>query len=166
MMVNTDKCKKIQDILADYRTNALSPRLVKNLEDHLACCPDCASELQTLDHILEILDANTPEYEPPTGLWNGVHNAITSGQAKRNPLSDVWNWWRKPARLITTGTLTAAAAIIISLTHSPRAADTVPQAISNSEYVQAHALYAGQMTTADRVSYLAVAAASDNIQTQ
>lgn len=161
-----NKCKQIQDMLADYRTGLLNGSKVKSVNGHIAECPECAGELARLDQVLEIIDSNTPEYEPPTGLWHGVYNAIEASEPPGKPTLDFWAWWRKPVRIAMAGTMTAAAAIIISLTYSPRGVDIVPQATTNSEYVQAHLLYAGQTTLADRISYLAVATSADNTQTQ
>jgi hypothetical protein len=46
----------------------------------------------------------------------------------------------------------------------PREHITPVQLASNMEYVQGHALYAGQAPLADRVSYLSVVAASSETQ--
>lgn len=156
------RCNDIQNVLADYRSDLLSPRQVDDIEAHIAQCEACAEELRLLDRVLEIVDSNTPGYEPPAGLWNGVYNRIT----RPEPKTSVWgniarNWLLKPSH--AAGWLAALALIvglIIGGVHHP---DTIPPiSRADSEYIQAHALYAGQAPFADRASYLSLVVASSD----
>ena len=152
-----DRCKLIQELLADYRSGVLSSRKVAWLEEHISQCAECANELRVLDDVLALVDANTPEYEPPSGLWNGVYNRIISPEPKRGGFGQ---WIAKPVRAISVGIAALALAIGLFVGIGPRDVSVPVQVASNSEYVQGHALYAGQAQLADRVSYLTVVAAS------
>lgn len=148
-----DKCQQVRELLADYRSGILSPRKAAWVEEHLAQCLACADELHVLDDVLALVDANTPEYEPPAGLWNGVYNRITSPPLTRH-------WMSKPIRAAGVGIAAVALAVTLIVSTGPRDANPPVRVASNIEYVQGHALYAGQAPLADRVSYLSVVAAS------
>ncbi|MHB9036408.1 MAG: zf-HC2 domain-containing protein [Armatimonadota bacterium] len=156
-----DDCHKIQELLADYRTGVLSSRKVAWLEDHLKQCFNCENELHVLDDVLALVDANTPECEPPVGLWNGVYNRITSPEPRRSNIIDRFGHWiSKPIRAAGVGVAALALAVSLIIGMGPRDSVVPVRVTSNLEYVQGHALYAGQAQLADRVSYLSVVAAS------
>lgn len=148
-------------MLADYRSDILDQRHTDEIEGHLARCEQCAEELRLLDAVLALVDANTSQVEPPVGLWNGVYNRITQPQ----PRASVWrniarNWLMRPARAAAMGA--AAMALIAGLMFSGlhRGENVPPVSRADSEYIQAHALYAGQAPLADRASYLTLVSAS------
>jgi anti-sigma-K factor RskA len=156
-MVQMNKCKQTQKLLADYRSGILNPRQTAAVKDHIKQCVDCANELRVLDDVLALIDSNTPQYEPPIGLWNGVNNRITAPEP-RYPI-----FKRLMSRpLQTAGAGVAAIALAISLIVSTTRHETVQpvHVASNVQYIQGHALYAGQAPLADRVSYLSVVVAS------
>ena len=151
-----DKCGATQAILADYRSEILSPTKRRWLEAHLAECPNCAGELRVLDDVLGLMDANTPLQEPPAGLWSGVANRIAVPEVRRPFYGQ---WLARPMRLAGAGA--GALALVLGIVfggvqHDP----VVPVKVASSEYVQSHALYAGQAPLADRVSYLHLVASS------
>jgi len=145
-------------MLADYRTDALSPAKRRWVESHLAECSECACELRALDDVLALVDENTPLQDPPAGLWNGVANRIASPETRR---SSIGHWLTRPLRLAGVGA--AALALILGIMFGGVRHDSVvPVRIaSSSEYVQGHALYAGQAPLADRAGYLSLVASSD-----
>ena len=158
-----NRCQKTQELLADYRTGILSSSKNAWIEEHIKQCQDCAEELHLLDGVLALVDANTPEYEAPAGLWNGVYNRITSPEHAQSGLLDAFRHRvTSPIRAAGVGVavVALAAGIMLSMaTHSP---GKPVQVASNIEYIQGHALYAGHAPLADRVSYLSVVAASES----
>lgn len=159
-----NKCQQVQDLLSDYRTGILSERKSAWVVEHVEECAECANELRVLDEVLALVDANTPEYEPPAGLWNGVYNRITSPEPERRSLLDGFRQWiAKPVRAAGVGIAVLALAIGLTMSTGPRDVNTPTQMASNAEYVQGHALYAGQAPLADRASYLTVVAASSEL---
>jgi len=151
----------VQDLLADYRTGILSSRKSAWVEEHIQQCTECAKELRLLDGVLALVDANTSEQEPPAGLWNGVYNRITSPEAQRRTVvGGLRQWIAKPVQAAGVGIAALALAVGLFVGTGPRDVNTPMQMASGSEYVQGHALYAGQAPLADRVSYITVVAAS------
>lgn len=150
------KCHTVQAILADCRSGVLSPAKQRWVEAHLAECPECARELRVLDEVLALVDANTTLQEPPAGLWNGVASRIAVPEARRSAFG---HWLARPIRLVGVGAAALAlmAAILLG---GVRNDSVVPVRVASSnEYVQGHALYAGQAPLADRVGYLSLIAA-------
>lgn len=157
-----DKCHTAQEILTDYRTGLLSPAKLKWVEAHLAECSECSAELRVLDDVLSLVEGNAPLQEPPAGLWNGVANRIASPETRR---SSIGQWLTPPLRLAGVGA--AALALVLGIMFGGAQDNSVVPAkmASSSEYVQGHALYAGQAPLADRVGYLSVVA-SNEVQTK
>ena len=110
--------------------------------------------MRELDSVLALVNANTPEVEPPAGLWNGVADRIASPERRRWALTE-------PLRL--AGVSAAALAVILGVIIGGVHHDSIVplRVASNNEYVQGHALYAGQAPLADRVSYLSLVASSE-----
>lgn len=155
-------CQRIQDKLADYRTGLLNADQCRELEAHLAECEACAHELEVLDSVLEMVESNTPEYEPPVGLWNGVYNQITDPTPRRVGFTDALRgWFAAPIRAAGVGlaALAIAAGLIVSGVHHDPTLPSVKMAAAD-EYVQGHALYASQASTSSQAVYLSMVAAS------
>jgi anti-sigma-K factor RskA len=156
-----DRCQQVQKLLPDYRTGILSAGKSAWLEEHLRECEDCANELRVLDEVLAIVEENTHQQEPPAGLWNGVYNRITSPEPDRSALPGGFKRWLSgPVRVAGVGVAVLGLAVGLIINTIPRAEKTPMQVASNSEYIQGHALYAGQAPFADRANYIAVVAAS------
>lgn len=151
-----DRCHSVQNILADYRSGLLSAGKRDWVQAHCAECSECAKELRALDDVLALVDANTPMQEPPAGLWNGVANRIASPER-----SAVGHWWTRPLRLAGVGV--AALALVFAMEFGGAQRDSVVpvEMVSGNEYVQGHALYAGQAPMADRVGYLSLVASNE-----
>ncbi len=163
MVNDMDGCQQVRDMLADYRTGMLTARKSAWLEWHIQQCAGCANELGALDEVLALVEANAAEYEPPAGLWNSVYNRITSPESRRSTLFGGFRrWMAKPVRAAGAGLAVAALAIGIIVSIGPRQANAPAQVASNVEYVQGHALYAGQAPLADRVYLTVVAASSES----
>ncbi len=152
-----DKCQKVRESLAEYRTASLRSGKNARIEEHLKSCLECASELQILDDVLALVAANTPELEPPAGLWNGVYNRISQPQMLR---SAIRHWMMRSWRIAGTGIAALALILTVTFSASHRSVVAPVRIASNNEYIQGHALYAGQSPLADRVSYLSVVAVS------
>ena len=156
-----DRCQQTQELLADYRTGVLGSRKIAWIEEHIAQCAECATELRLLDGALALVDANTPAYEPPAGLWHGVYNRITSSTPERSSLFGGFRRWiARPVQAAGVGLAALALTISLAMVTGPRNVSGPVEAASNMEYVQGHALYAGQAPLADRAAYLSVVAAS------
>lgn len=170
MASETDKCLKIQGMLADYRTGALRSRECREIEEHISGCSECDLQLKTLDGVLELLQDNVPDLEPPAGLWNGVYNRIANEAQRKPAVGRIGSWLAKPLRAagVTAAALVLAVGVWLGTAHAPapntaysvRGPSSTMQALAQNEYVQGHALYAGETSAADQVSYLALAAAS------
>lgn len=157
MVDDMKRCQQVQNLLSDYRTNVLSDRKRAWLEEHLDECPHCTSELRALDKVLALIEDETPQVEPPTGLWNGVANRLSTPERRRVSSG---RWLARPLRLAGLGlaTLALAAAVIVGFDQDP----IVPtRATTANEYVLGHALYAGQAPLADRVASTALVASSE-----
>jgi anti-sigma factor RsiW len=153
-----DKCHTVRNLLSDYRTGIISGRKLNLVEAHLAECAACASELRVLDDVLALVSDNMSESEPPAGLWNGVANRIASPGSSRRPAFGIW----RPLRLAGVGAATLALVLGIWL-GGARQDSVVPlKMASSNEYIQGHALYAGQAPLADRVSYLSLVASDES----
>ena len=157
MVNDMDECKRVQDLLADYRTGLLSGRKLAWVEGHLQRCAKCADELHALDGVLALVDAATSQREPPPGLWNGIYNRITSPEPEPlSPVDRLRQWIAKPVRAAGLGIAALALAVGLIVSNSPHETNTPMQMASSTEYVQGHALYAGQAPFADRLNYLTV----------
>lgn len=143
-------------MLADYRTGILRGRDLRLVESHLAECPACARELRVLDEVLALVSDSTAESEPPAGLWNGVANRIAAPERSYRP---AFAW--RPLRIAGVGAATIALAVGIWLGGMRQEPVTPIRIASSNEYVQGHALYAGQAPLADRVSYLSLVASGE-----
>ncbi len=146
-------------MLADYRSDVLSASKQRAVRMHLAECEECSNELMALDDVLALVETYSEQCEPPAGLWNGVRNRIEAGNAKRQGFgATLRDWLARPVHAAGTAALAAALAVVIALSGGPVHQPTaVPMA---NEYVQGHALYAGQAPLADRPGYLSLVAAS------
>lgn len=157
-----NKCLKIQEMLADYRTGILSAGKSREIEAHLLECEECAAELKALDDVLELMESNSPQCEPPAGLWNGVYNRITSPEPRRSSFGDkLRGFIAMPARAAGVGVAALALAVGLMLSGGHDNQPGQMTVASNNAYIQGHALYASQAPLADSVSYVSLADLSD-----
>jgi hypothetical protein len=124
----------------------------------------CARELRTLDAVLELVESNVPDHEPPVGLWNGVRNRITAPEPRRAVVGgNIGRLLRKPVRAASLGAAAlalVAAFVVGTVRETPDYG--LAFVLADNTYVQAHALSAGHSSFADRVSYLSVVVAAQD----
>lgn len=155
-------CNKVQQLLAEYRTEILDERRCQEIEQHIKECSECAAELRVLDEMLSLVESNTPSYEPPAGLWNGVYNRISAPSVQ--PLrwdQAICRWIKRPVHAVGVGltTLVLAATLI---TASPWHSNTAQIVTASNEYSQGHALYASQAPFANQANYISLVALSES----
>jgi len=72
-------CDDYKDLLMGYLDNELSNEQRRRLEEHLARCADCASELDDFRKLKAITDEVTllePEDRIWQDYWSGIYNRI------------------------------------------------------------------------------------------
>lgn len=156
------KCENVQDLIAEYRSNALEPDVVQEFESHIANCADCRRELEEFDAVVGLVDDNFTELEAPVGLWNGVYNRITEPEQKPSIIDRLTGGWiRTPARALGFGAavLVLVAGLMFNRMQSPQI-ENMEYTATDNRYVQAHALTAGTAPLADRASYISYVAMS------
>ena len=53
-------CRQMTDLVLDYLTNKLSPRVKREFEQHLGICPDCVNFLQTYKKTVAVTNSVKP----------------------------------------------------------------------------------------------------------
>ncbi|MHB1001225.1 MAG: zf-HC2 domain-containing protein [Armatimonadota bacterium] len=151
------ECKKIESLISEYSVGLIKGRLKSEIEDHLAGCPSCSSELEKLDNVMLLID-DMESVEPPVGLWNGVYNRIIEPQRPLGTWDKIRIGLHRKTVGWSIGLATAAVAItmIISNTHQPATSDMY---VSN-DYIQGHVVYASTDLFADQAAINSVAAIS------
>ncbi len=71
-------CRQMIDLVLDYLTNKLSPRVKREFEQHLGICPDCVNFLQTYKKTVAVTNS-----VKPTDIPANVHDNILSFLHKR-----------------------------------------------------------------------------------
>jgi hypothetical protein len=88
-------CHQAVPLLDDYLDGELSPQQVADLERHLAACPACRSELETVRSVRDLLKQSREEIalpDPGVDYWNQSENLIlaktieTSSQTESDQL--------------------------------------------------------------------------------
>jgi len=72
-------CNDYKDLLMGYLDNELSDEQRQRFEEHLAGCPECASELEEFRKLKTITDEVTlvePEDKMWQEYWDGIYNRI------------------------------------------------------------------------------------------
>ncbi len=70
-------CKKIRElILTDYTDNRLDEKTRKNLDEHLAACPGCASLATSVKKYAIEPFKKAVSLDPPERLWDNIRAAI------------------------------------------------------------------------------------------
>ncbi len=75
-------CHDFKDLMMGYLDNELSDEARRRFEDHVAGCPECASELKEFKRLKTITDEVTlgePEDRLWQDYWNGIYNRIERG---------------------------------------------------------------------------------------
>ncbi|MCE5198686.1 MAG: zf-HC2 domain-containing protein [Armatimonadota bacterium] len=151
------KCENVRQLLAEYRSDILSPRKNREIEEHIAACSDCARELNEFDAVMALVESNVPDYTPPQGLWNGVYNKITSPEQPVPVFGKIQQWLRIPIHAAGVGA--AALAIVVGLFFSPvhqSPGSDLRMTTADNRYIQAHAYSVSQSPLADRAGYVSL----------
>ncbi|MFH0827627.1 MAG: zf-HC2 domain-containing protein [Candidatus Omnitrophota bacterium] len=70
------RCKKIQELLkSDYLDEEAGPRETRDVEEHLARCPQCR-ELEKELSQQRFIFSNSKRQEPPERVWENIREAI------------------------------------------------------------------------------------------
>ncbi len=75
-------CHNYKDLMMGYLDNELTDEQRSQFEEHLAGCPECASELEEFRKLKAITDEVTlvePEDRIWQDYWNGIYNRIERG---------------------------------------------------------------------------------------
>lgn len=75
-------CNDYKDLMMGYIDNELSDQQRRQFEEHLAGCPECASELEEFKKLKAITDEVTlvePEDRIWQDYWAGIYNRIERG---------------------------------------------------------------------------------------
>lgn len=157
------KCENVRELLAEYRSDVLSPRKCREVEEHIAACKDCARELSEFDSVMALVESNVPDYAPPQGLWNGVYNKITNPEQPTPVFARVRQWLQAPVHAAGVGVATIAlvAGLLFSPVHQP-SAPSLSLTPANNRYVQAHAYSVSQDPLADRAGYVSLIAVQES----
>lgn len=150
-------------MLSDYRTGLLSGRQAADLESHVSQCAECARELELMDSVLTLVEANIQECEPPAGLWNGVYNRITDPTPEHGGFGfGVLHWMSRPLHAAGMGfaALALAVGLYVGIPDTKPVKTVVVSA--SDEYSQGHALYTSQSSLVDRAAYLTLITASSD----
>jgi anti-sigma factor RsiW len=116
----TASCERYHEAIGDLVDATLSSVDRRELEDHLAVCPECralADDLRRLRTLARGLESRVP----PPALWQRIERAIEKGPGQRRTFS--WNWG-------ASGLAAAAliiAAIGVTVWRQPGAAPATPE---------------------------------------
>jgi Putative zinc-finger len=66
-------CKQMSDLIFDYVTQRLSPRLTREFEQHLRICPDCVNFLHT--------------YKKPVSVAGRLNSTAIPAKVRENVLA-------------------------------------------------------------------------------
>ena len=64
MSLSAETCKELTDLISDYVTGQLKPRLKREFEEHLSICPDCVSFLNSYKKTIALTGALEPTTLP------------------------------------------------------------------------------------------------------
>ena len=104
-------CHEVRELLAALSLDALDADERDAVEDHLATCQACASELRAHEETIAALALALPQIDPPARLKGRILAAATTDRATRRPA------WRRrlTARRLSPLGLAAALALVIAV---------------------------------------------------
>ncbi|MFN2594247.1 MAG: zf-HC2 domain-containing protein [Actinomycetota bacterium] len=65
-------CERIREDLAPFATGSLDPSRAKQVATHVASCPECAAELESVSYVRRMIAAAPLEHDPPPDLADKV----------------------------------------------------------------------------------------------
>ncbi len=106
--------------LSEYLDGELSRRERRACEEHVACCPDCATTLDDLRHVVARAERVKTAIEPGRDLWPGIARRLTPAPADmpaaRRPILIAW---LRPHLAAAAVIVVACLAIVIWFVHVP-----------------------------------------------
>ncbi len=88
------RCKKIQELLkSDYLDSESGPREIRDVEEHLARCPQCR-ELEKELSLQRILFRDSQRLEPPERVWENIREAIDAERLNQDKPAKESFWER------------------------------------------------------------------------
>jgi len=75
-------CGKYKELIMGYLDDELDDEQKKDLERHLACCPECSAELKEFERLKMITDEVTlvePEDRVWRQYWDNIYNRLERG---------------------------------------------------------------------------------------
>jgi len=73
--MNCNHC--VEDLTA-YMDRELDPVRLREMEAHLAGCPACRTELESLERAIRLVESHVDEIEPDPEIWNGLMTRISA----------------------------------------------------------------------------------------
>jgi hypothetical protein len=131
------KCEKVREILSLYIDNKLSPKSVKEIENHLNRCEFCMKEYEELLKVKKLL-AHIPEVELPYGFKEDLHEKLVQcslEQEKEMEIIQHKNEYKeksKHLRKFNWRILSGIAAVILMMVVSIFLLDNLPK-VQNQE---------------------------------
>jgi len=108
-------CDRVQLLFSDYLEGQLQPEVKKELEAHLAGCPDCTRLLEVTRNLAaEWL--RLPEIEPPAGLIQKLYLIPETSSRPKKAWSFGWRFWLSPAFQPVLTSLTVILVVFSLLT--------------------------------------------------
>ncbi len=125
-------CAEIVGRLADYSVGRGSARLRREIEDHIASCPNCAHELEVLIRTATLIEETIPADAPD--LWNAIASRLQTKPTHLKTTSPIlWVARHKLHSAVTGGLvlITLGALIFSNIQKAPE--------IGSSTYFSHHA---------------------------
>jgi hypothetical protein len=134
------------DEWCDYVDGVLAPAARATIASHLATCSDCAERVAKLDALVTSARDLQIDSDPPSQLWNGIHDRITKVAALGNGAPQ--RTWRLAAAAIALVALSSGITLLVvrrepmvaerpSATPVPRASLVSPARRVDADYANA-----------------------------
>jgi anti-sigma factor RsiW len=109
--INRDACARIVRLLPALLDGGISAGEIREVESHLALCPSCAAERETIARTLRIVDGRS-RLEPDPAFFDAMRRNVR-GKLVTAPAP------RRLPRAVWQGGLAAAAALVFMLALQP-----------------------------------------------
>jgi len=126
-MMNCEKCR---GMMLDLLYEELESDKVREAQDHLAACPECAREYKQLTQTLEAV-ATLPDPEAPPYLNTRIMAHAKEAAEKAARPRSIWSWVMSPATA-TAAVMVIAASIVIIMGKGGLETGTAP--LSEMQY--------------------------------
>lgn len=108
-------CDAVKEDLTEFALGTLSGRSRSQVLDHVATCPHCTAELESLAVVADTMLWLAPEAEPPLGFETRLVERFRGSNARRTVAR-----WRRATVLAVAATLVAVLGIgvgAVTMTH-------------------------------------------------